>query len=329
MSKPKIFVCSRIKWFNLGDEILNKYEIVQKNNTEISREEFLTQLKDTDALLLIGHNAVNKMDKESLDIATRLKIISNHGAGYDPVDVKYAEEKGVWVTNTPNLVNSSTANIAVTLLLMTTRRVKESMQHIEKKKKFGFAWNHFHGHDLDGKTLGLLGLGGIGKTVVKRLSGFDMKFIYHNRNRLPPEEEKKLNVTYVSRDELWKQSDFISIHIPLSNETKHSITKEDFDKMKNGVIIINTARGYVLKQDDLKAALKSGKVGGAGLDVLEKEGDEPVDEELLHMPNVTITPHIGTTTVETRTEMEKLSFENIFKVFNGEHPLTPVNKPNK
>jgi len=265
-----------------------------------------------------------QLDKEVIDAAKNLKVIARHGVGYDRVDATYAASKGIWVTNTPDVVSRATAEMALCHLLNITRRFSEAERWM-RLGNFQGAWEKFLGRDIQGKILGILGMGSIGKLLAKRAHSLDMKILYHNRNRLTPEEEKNFGeATYVDKEQLIQQADYISIHVPATKATYHYLDYSDFQKMKNGVYIINTSRGTTINEEALVENLKSGKIAGAGLDVFEHE---PAVHPLLYtFPNVSLTPHIGTTTEETRKSMEVLTMENIHAVLSGNIPPNPVSE---
>jgi glyoxylate reductase len=308
-------------------ELAKKYEIRMGSSEEyMKRDKLLEEVKDVIAILSFG---VDRIDREVIEKANNLKLITTFGAGYNTIDVDYATERGIYVCNTPDVVSESTSDIAIFLLLACCRRTSEAERYIREGN-----WNggpeeleRFLGINPSGKILGIIGMGGIGKLIAKKAKAFSINIIYHNRNSVDKFTEKELNCNYVTLDDLLSSSDFISINIPLNNKTKHFINKVQFDKMKEGVIIINTSRGSVIHEKDLVDALKSGKVKGAGLDVFEFE--PKIEPELLQHPNVTVLPHIGTCTRETRSQMFELMLQNISKFMEGETPLTPVNNPKK
>jgi len=205
--------------------------------------------------------------------------------------------------------------------LNVSRRFSESERWV-REGNFAGGWEIFLGRDPEGKVLGILGMGNIGKMLAKRARVLDMKILYHNRHRLPESEEKIYGAKYVTKDELLAQSDYISIHVFASPATKHILNTSDFAKMKKGVYIINTSRGITINEQALVDALKSGKVAGAGLDVFEKEPE--VHPDLKKFPNVSLTPHIGSATWDTRAQMQDLVLDNIDSVLDGKGPLTPV-----
>lgn len=253
-----------------------------------------------------------QLSKQTLSLLpSSLKVISNHGAGYDGLDLTYATERGIWVSNTPNVVNDATADIAMLLILSVTRRAFEAEQKLRQGNWTTKGLNDFLGHDPKNKVLGIIGFGGIGKALGKRAAAFGMRIIYNNRTQLSSEEESAYGARYVSLEELLRTSDYISLHCPLTEQTRHMIDTPQFEQMKKGAYLINTSRGPVVHERALVEALHSGKLSGAGLDVFEKEPLGDTAAELRSLPNVTLLPHIGTATYESRMDMSRVCFENV------------------
>jgi glyoxylate reductase len=276
-------------------------------------------IKEYDGFILRYYLALDKVFFES---AGNLKILARQAAGYEGIDAHAAAHNGIWVTHTPNVIAKATANVAIAHLLSISRRFSESERWL-RNGNFAGGWEKFLGRDPEGKTLGILGMGAIGKEIAKRASALEMKIIYHNRKPVSTLEEVLCgNAKYVSKDELLATSDYISVNVFVSPETKHILNYSDFEKMKAGVYIINTSRGITINEQALVDALKSGKVAGAGLDVFEREPE--VHPDLKTFPNVALTPHIGTATIDTRRLMEELAMDNIDAVLSGKNPLTPV-----
>ncbi|KAH3668280.1 hypothetical protein OGAPHI_002034 [Ogataea philodendri] len=313
-------------------------ELAAKPNVEVvessasSRDEFVKELKsgkfkDVDIIARTFESVkqTGLVDKELLSLlkeTTQLKAISHNGAGYDQVDAVECGELGIQVSNVPSLVDAATADSHIYLLLGALRNFQLSTLNLLKGK-----WPTSKcagtpiGHDPEGKVLGIYGMGGIGRAVRDRAKPFGFKkIIYHNRNRLAAELEG--GAEYVTFDELLKQSDVISINIPLNSATKHSINKDAISKMKDGVVIVNTARGAIVDESALLPALKSGKVGSFGADVFENEPN--VNMELVEQPNVVSLPHMGTHTVETMKAMEEFVVENVTKYVDTGKVLTIV-----
>ena len=238
----------------------------------------------------------------------------------------YCLEKGVTVTNTPGPVTAPTANIALGLMLDVARRITECDRKLRqqgKQMKVGVLENL--GIPIDGKTLGIIGMGRIGRALAKRALACNMNIIYHNRHRLDTEYEESLNARYVSKEELLAQSDFVSVNAPYMPETYHIIGEKELKQMKPSAVLINTSRGPLVDEHALVKALKDGTIHGAGLDVFEF-GDHPLPE-LLELDNVVLTPHIGTQTYETRVIMAQTVCNNVIGFIEGDRPITRVLKP--
>ena len=287
----------------------------------MDRAELFQHIRDASAVVARHDDHINR---EVIDAAPELKIISNYGAGYETVDVEAATERGIWVTNTPDVLTEATADTTLMLLLAACRRMYEAESYVRSGEWKVYDPNLFHSTHPNGKLLGIIGMGRIGQALARRARALGMNIIYHNRRRVADEIEQELGAKYLSLDELLRAADIISLHTPLTPETNYMIDEPQFARMKDGVIIINTARGQVVRETALVEALKSGKVHSAGLDVYENEPD--VHPELLPMKNVTLLPHIGSATRETRAEMANLALENIRLVLNGKRPKTPVNE---
>jgi len=316
----KVFVSSIIP--EIGIEILKKngIEVIQnKSYLPIDKKTFIKKAQDCDGILVL---LANKIDKELMDGLPKLKVISNYAVGFNNIDVEYATQKKIWVTNTPDVLTDATADLAFALLLACARRIVEADKFTREGKFKIWQSDLMLGKDLKGKTLGIIGAGRIGQAFGKRATGFGMKILYFDKKRIE-NFEKETGAKYSTLKQLLKNSDFISIHTPLTKETYHLIDKEEFDLMKEGSILINTARGEVINEKELVNALKSGKLFSAGLDVYEFE--PKITKDLLKMKNVVLLPHIGSATVETRNKMAELAAMNIVKVLKGKKPLTPVN----
>ncbi|ELR13344.1 erythronate4-phosphate dehydrogenase domain containing protein [Acanthamoeba castellanii str. Neff] len=245
------------------------------------REEVLHKVTDVDAIICHGKD---KADAELVAKGSKLKVISNFGAGYDTVDVKAATERNIWVCNTPGAVTNATADVALYLLLAACRRATEAERFLRDGswERQGSDILAFWGNNPEGKTLGIIGMGNIGKALAKRAAALDMRVIYYKRTPLPKEEEN--GATYKSMDDLLAESDFISIHTPLTDATRHILGRDQFAKMKKGVYIINTARGPVIDEEALVEALKAKIVRGAGLDVFEVGAPGPAHVPVGHAP---------------------------------------------
>lgn len=291
-------------------------------------EESLDKIKDSDALLTL---LTDRVDGDLMDAAgPQLKVISNYAVGFDNVDIKAASDRGIVVVNTPSdEVNEAVAEHTWALLMALARKVVESDEFVRQEGyytgKGGYrGWDPglFLGPSIIGKTLGIIGLGRIGSMVARRAKGYNMTVLY-NKHEPDPEAEKELGVQFSPLDELLAKSDFVSLHVPLTEETRGMINKETLKKMKQGSYLINTARGPVVDESDLIEALKSGKLSGAGLDVFESEPD--ISLELIAMPNVIMTPHIASATFEARNKMGEMAVAAILDVLSDKKPENLVN----
>ena len=304
-------------------ELESKYDVTFPEGRDFTYDEVYAMIPEYDVLCSMFDFPVNK---ELIDHAPNLKLIANYAVGYNNIDVAYALQKGLTVANTPDPVTAPTANLALGLMIDAARRVTEcdrKLRTLRKAMKVGVLENL--GVNITGKVLGIIGMGRIGKALAKRANACGMEVIYHNRRQLYIEEETRLNVTYVSKEELLERADFVSLNAPYTPETYHIIGAEEFKRMKNSAILINTARGPLVDEAALVEALKSGEIRGAGLDVFE-DGDYPM-EDLLEMDNVVLTPHIGTQTTETRILMARTVCNNVIGFLEGDRPVSRVLHP--
>ncbi|HET7627984.1 MAG TPA: D-glycerate dehydrogenase [Bacillales bacterium] len=319
-SKPYIFVTRKVPDDAL--RLLNgigEVEMWPEEESVVPREVLLAKAAKADALITM---LTDRIDGEVFRKADRLKIVANVAVGYDNIDVEAAASRGVVVTNTPEVLTDTTADLTFALLMATARRLIEANESIRKDAWTTWSPYQMAGRDVHHKTLGIVGMGRIGEAVAKRAAGFDMDVLYYNRSRRP-EAERKLGVRYAPFDELLRSADFVVCLTPLTEETKHLFAAEAFRKMKKTAFFINPSRGAVVDEQALADALRTGEIAGAGLDVFEQE---PISSRhpLLAFPNVTALPHIGSATVETRTAMIELAFRNVRQVVRGKAPLTPV-----
>lgn len=304
-------------------ELESKYEVTFPEGRDFTYEEVYEMIPEYDVLCSMFDFPVNK---ELIDHAPKLRLIANYAVGYNNIDVAYAIEKGLTVANTPDPVTAPTANIALGLLLDAARRITEcdrKLRTLGKNMKVGVLENL--GAPVTGQTLGIIGMGRIGKALAKRANAMGMEVIYHNRHQLYIEEETKLNVTYVTKEVLLAKADFVSLNAPYTPETYHIIGEEELRRMKRSAILINTARGPLVDEHALVKALREGEIRAAGLDVFEF-GDYPLPE-LLELDNVVLTPHIGTQTLETRVIMAKAVCDNVIGFLEGDRPVSRVLRP--
>jgi glyoxylate reductase len=284
------------------------------------REILLEELKAVDGALTL---LTDRIDAELMDSAPRLRAVSNYAIGYDNIDVQAATERGIMVCHTPGVLTDTTADFAFTLMASVARRVVEAAQYVRDGKWKAWGPMLCLGHDLYGATLGLIGLGRIGGAVAKRATGFEMRLLYHDLHRQPI-LEKELGLIHADLDTVLRESDFISLHTPLTSETHHMIGSEQFEKMKRTAVLVNTSRGQVVDQAALYEALASGKIAGAGLDVTDPEPIDPSDP-LLELDNCVIVPHIASASVAARTLMATMAAENLVAALQGRMPRNPVN----
>lgn len=304
-------------------ELEKLYDVTFPEGRDFTYDEVYEMIPEYDVLCSMFDFPVNK---KLIDNAPKLKLVSNYAVGYNNIDVAYCLEKGVTVTNTPGPVTAPTANIALGLMLDVARRITECDRKLRqqgKQMKVGVLENL--GIPIDGKTLGIIGMGRIGRALAKRALACNMNIIYHNRHRLDTEYEESLNARYVSKEELLAQSDFVSVNAPYMPETYHIIGEKELKQMKPSAVLINTSRGPLVDEHALVKALKDGTIHGAGLDVFEF-GDHPLSE-LLELDNVVLTPHIGTQTYETRVIMAQTVCNNVIGFIEGDRPITRVLKP--
>lgn len=318
MTKKKILVNNLLPPKGLED-LYSHFDVIAPKDVKFSREQILTLIPQCHGLL----SAAFKVDKEIIDRAENLEIISNFGAGYDNVDIDYATQKGIIVTNIPETVTQSTAELTLGLIIALLRRMVEGDRRLRAKIHNAWGPTDFLGDVLAGKTLGIVGMGRIGLSVSKLAQAFGMNVVYHKRSPYSKSQEDNLNIKYLPLEELFQNSDVISLHCPLTPETYHLINEESLKAMKPTAYLINTARGPVIDENALLKALKTGEIKGAALDVFEFE--PKVTEGLLSLDNVVLTPHIGSSTLETRTDMTKACVKHLIDYFSGKRPTHIVN----
>jgi glyoxylate reductase len=318
--KPKIFLTRPIPPASM--ELL-KEEVKLTYNPDdrvLSRAELIAGMAGQDGLLC---TLMDGIDGELLNTNPNLKIVANYAVGYNNIDVAAATARKIPVSNTPGVLTASTADMAWALMFAIGRRVVEGDQLVRSRQWQGWGPMQLLGQDITGATLGLIGLGRIGKAMVQRAKGFDMRVIYWNRTRLSEAEETAMGITYASREDVLAQADFVSLHVALNAETTHLIGAAELALMKSTAYLINTTRGPVVDEKALVESLKTGSIGGAGLDVFEKE--PMLEPELYDLPNVVIPPHLGSATIGTRTKMGNIAAENCFTACRGERPPNIVN----
>jgi glyoxylate reductase len=322
MSKPRVYVTRQL--FKEAIQILeevSEVEVFEGENNAIPRDKLLKKVKNVNGLLPL---LTEKIDAELMDIGKELKVVSNYAVGFNNIDVEEATKRGIRVTNTPGVLTETTADCAFTLMVTIARRILEADKYI-RNRNWVDAWGPkmFIGTDIHEKTLGIIGLGRIGSAMVPRAKGFNMKIIYHDDYR-DPSNDKELGVVRKTLNEVLKESDFISLHVPLTPETHHMIGEKQFKMMKPTAYIVNTSRGPVIDEKALYKALKDGWINGAALDVHEEEPTNP-DNPLLTLDNIVVTPHIASGSIETRTKMAIIAAKNLASVLKGQEPPNLVN----
>ncbi|MBI5661406.1 MAG: D-glycerate dehydrogenase [Ignavibacterium album] len=320
MAKKKVFITYKIP--EAGINLLRKngfsVEVYSKEKL-ITRQELIRNVKDADALISL---LTDKIDREIIDKMERCRIIANYAVGFNNIDIDYARNKGIIVTNTPDVLTDSTADLTMTLVLACARRLNEGERIMRQKQFKGWRPELLLGYELKDKIFGIIGMGRIGLAVARRAFAFGCRIIYYSNNK-KSEAEKLFNAKKVSLKTLMKSSDIISLHIPLNNKTKTLINSDYLNLMKKTAIFINTARGEVIDENHLISLLKKKKIFAAGFDVYKNEPD--INPELVKLDNVVLLPHIGSATVEARSAMAKLAAKNVIAVLTGKKPITPVN----
>jgi len=319
--KEKIFLTRTLHDFALK-ELKKKFQVeIHKGKIPIPQSTLKSKIKDVDGLICFPYDQINKKIIES---AKNLKVISTYSVGYDHVDTQFAKEKKIRVGYTPEVLTNATADMAFALIIDSLRRISEGDRVIRKQKwKEIYGAYDYVGLDLQGKTLGIMGLGRIGKTLAKRAKAFDMKIIYNNRKQISKTDEKKLGVNYTTFNKLIIQSDIISIHVPHTKETNQMFNMKIFKKMKKTAFLINTSRGKVINEKELSTALKLKIIAGAGLDVFETE---PISKNhpFMKLNNIVLSPHIGSSTKETRIKMAEITIKNLMLGIKGKKPIYSI-----
>lgn len=314
----KIFLTRRIP--EKGLKLLSKdHEIVVREKRSIpTEEEIVSGLEGSAGLICL---LTDPIDRDVLS-APGLKAVSTYAAGYNNIDVEYATSRGIPVANAPGALTETTADLTFALLISVARRVVSGDELLRRGDFDGWAPMLLLGQDVHGKTLGIVGAGRIGGAVAERARGFDMRILYNNRNR-DPELERRTGAEYAEFDKLLKTSDLVSLHTPLTDETRYLFGRREFELMKRTAIFVNTARGPCVREEDLVEALKEGEIWGAGLDVYEEEPE--VNPRLLELDNVVLLPHLGSASRETRTGMAVTACKNMALMLGGKRPPNIVN----
>jgi glyoxylate reductase len=321
MPRPRVYVTRHLP----GDalELLGQQTELRVWPEELPppRDELLREAARSDALLTL---LTDRIDGELLDAARDLVVVSNMATGFDNVDVEAATAHNVLVTRTPGVLSETTADFAFALMLAAARRVVEADRYVREGRWRTWGPEVLLGRDVWGAAIGIVGMGGIGSEVAQRARGFGMRILYHSRTRKPA-LERRYRMEFVSLPQLLREADFVTLHAPLTPQTRHLIGRAEFQAMKPGAVLVNTARGPLVDQEALYHALKEGLIAGAGLDVTDPE-PMAADDPLLSLPNLVIAPHIASASIATRSRMAMLAAENLLQALGGRLPKDAVNR---
>lgn len=320
MTKASVFVSRQIP--KAGLDLLRKHCDVNvwPHDRAPTTKELIANCRDKDALVCL---LTEKIDAAVLAAAPRLRIVANVAVGFDNLDVAAGTAAGVIMTNTPGVLDETTADLAFALLMATARRIAEGDRLVRSGTWMGWDIMQLLGHDVHHAKLGIVGFGRIGRGMARRARGFAMEVSYHDAQRVPAGVEQELSAKFVPFEQLLRESDFISVHVPLMPETHHLIDARALRMMKPTAILINTSRGPVIDEAALVAALRDGAIAGAGLDVYEHE--PKLTSGLAALPNVVLLPHIGSASIATRGKMAEIAAQNVIAFFEGRTPPTALN----
>jgi len=304
------------------DELKKKCNVsLHTGKIPIPKKNLIDKIKNMDGLVCHPYDTI---DKEVIKNSENLKVISTFSVGFDHIDVNFAKSQGIKIGYTPEVLTNATAELTIGLILDVLRRISEGDRIIRNKK-----WNQifgaydYTGTEISGKTIGIIGMGRIGREVARKANGLGMNVIYHNRKPISKRIEKMLKAKYVSENMLYKNSDIISLHVPYNNDTHHLMNSKIFKKMKKTSFLINTSRGKIVNEKHLVTALKTKQIQGAGMDVYEMEPIKK-DNPLLKLENVVLSPHVGSSTKETRQKMSDITAKNLILGLEGKKLLYSV-----
>ena len=320
MSNPRIFATHKL--FDAPRQLLAAHFEVDywEHSERPPRDEVLRRVADKDALICL---LTEKVNDDLLAVAPKLRIVANVAVGFDNIDLSACTRRKIVATNTPGVLDETTADFAWTLLMAVARRLIEGDRLSRSGQWSGWNLDQLCGADVHGKTLGFLGFGRIGRAVARRSRGFGMKVIYNDAVRAPIEVERELAAEFLDRDQVLARADFLSLHVPLLPETRHLISRAELAKMKPTAFLINTSRGPVVDEAALVEALDTRRIAGAALDVYEHE--PAIHPGLIQRENVILAPHIASASVETRTKMAAMAAENVIALFHGRRPPNALN----
>jgi glyoxylate reductase len=302
------------------ERLSKRTTVVPGKYDPLSREELLKGLEGCDGLVCILRD---RIDAELMDACPKLKVVANVAVGFDNIDIAAATSRNILVVNTPGVLDETTADMAFALLLATARRIVEADTYVRQGNWQGFQIDLLMSVDVHGKTLGIVGFGRIGQAVARRARGFGMKVLYTKKTPMEPQAARDLDAERVELDELLARSDFVSLHCPLNQQTRHLMSAPQFQAMRPSAFLINTARGAVVDEKELVNALKNKVIAGAGLDVFADEPNVPA--ELRAMTNVVLAPHLASATVETRSAMTDIAVDGLLSAFDLQKPSNAVN----
>lgn len=313
MGKPRVYVTRVIP--DQGLDLVREFcdATIWPEELPPPRDVILRETRDADGLLSL---LTDPVDGALMDACPRLRVVSNFAVGFDNLDVPAATERGIVMGNTPGVLTETTADFAFALLMAAARRIVEGVEYVRADRWKTWGPMLLMGHDVHGATLGLIGLGRIGAEMARRAAGFSMRVLYYDVFRRE-DLEQGLGIQYAPLDDVLAKADFVSVHTPLTPETRHLLNAERFARMKRTAIVINTSRGPVIDTEALTEALRSGVIGGAALDVTEPE-PLPADHPLVHMPNCIIVPHIASASNVTRGQMAEIAARNLIAGLKGE-----------
>ena len=318
--KPRVLVTREV--FDETLELLAQHCDVESNQGDVAfdPDTLARKLADKDGIVCC---LTDRVDGKLLERCPKLKVVANIAVGYNNIDLAACTARGIMATNTPGVLDDSTADLAWALMLGAARRLTELERRVRAGEWTGWRLKQWLGVDVHHATLGIFGLGRIGQAIARRAAGFEMKVLYHNRKRVAPEIERRVNATYAAKDELLRQSDFVILQVPYSPETHHMIGERELKLMKRTAILVNSTRGGVVDDAALIAALKAGTIRAAGLDVFENE--PRLNPEFLKLDNVALAPHVGSSTEATRRAMAMTAAKNLVAALTGGTPPNLLN----
>lgn len=306
--------------YKLLDQQNINYQVFPREDRMITKPELLSRCKSVKGIISL---LTDRIDQEVIKAASNLIVIANYAVGFDNIDIGYATDQGVMVTNTPGVLTDATADLTMALILSLIRRITQADQFTREGKFQGWSPTLLIGGDLAGKNFGLIGIGRIGQAVAQRITGFKVNLVYNSRSP-KPDFETKYNAVFLDLPELLEQADIISIHVPLTDRTHHLLNKNNMKLLKPDCYLINTSRGPVIDESELVELLKQDRIGGAALDVFENEPE--LTPGLTDLENVILTPHIGSASEYTRNKMAEIAATNVIQALSGKIPNNLINR---